>query len=161
MNAAGWLQRRRKYFLLLLCFKMRWQRVPCPDMMLDEQGASITVNRPKIALSLLFPSFRPFSFPRSQMPGLEVLHWSFSFWLLPEEGSELLPAALLSDRLLSGFPCSQPHIRAPRAVSGASSCGADIPAERLASGGKNNRASTGLNLGRGYFSSSLSRKLST
>jgi len=52
------------------------------------------------------------------MPGLEVLHWSFSFWLLPEEGSELLPAVSLSDRLLRGFPCSQPLIRAPRAVSG-------------------------------------------
>lgn len=63
MNAAGWLQRRRKYFLLLLRFKMPWQRAPCPDMMLDEQGPSITVNQPKIALSLLFPLLQTFLIP--------------------------------------------------------------------------------------------------
>lgn len=63
MNAAAWLQRRRKYFLLLLCFKMSWQRVPCPDLVLDEQGLSVTVNWPKIALFLLFPLLQTFLIP--------------------------------------------------------------------------------------------------
>lgn len=63
MNAAAWLPRKRKYFLLLLCFKMPWQRVPCADLVLDEQGLSITVIWPKIALFLLFPLLQTFLIP--------------------------------------------------------------------------------------------------
>lgn len=61
MNAAGWLRTRRKY--LLLWFETPWQRVLCPDVVLDEQGPSVTVNQPKIALSLLFPLLQTFLIP--------------------------------------------------------------------------------------------------
>lgn len=73
-----WLQSRRKYFHLLLCFKMPWQGVPCPDMMLDEQGTSVTVHWPKIALFLLFLLLQTFPIPtlsnaRSQSLALKFL----------------------------------------------------------------------------------------
>lgn len=142
-----WLQRRRKYFHLFLCFKMPWQGVPCPNVMLDEQGPSVTVHWSEIALFLLFSLLQSFHIPTLSNARSQSLALKFLFWLLPEEGSELLPAVSLPDRLLSGFPSSQPLIRAPRAVSGASSRSADIPAECLVSGGKNSRASTGLNSG--------------
>lgn len=63
MNAAGWLRHRREYFLLLPCLEMPWQRVPFPDTVLDEHGPSGAVHRPKIALSLLFPSLQAFLIP--------------------------------------------------------------------------------------------------
>lgn len=78
-----WLAAEQEECFLLLCFKMPWQRIPFPDMILDEQEPSVTANWPKITLSLLFPPLQTFLIPtlsnaRSQSPVLEFLFLAVS-----------------------------------------------------------------------------------
>lgn len=139
MNAAGWLRSRREYFLLLPCLKLPWQRVPFPDVVLDEQGPSIPVRWPKIALSLLFPPRQAFLIPTLSNASAQLTP-EFLF-VAVSRGGPCGTAALVAPR-------SRPHIRAPGAVPGPLCAPRDVPAGCPGSSGTSSCSPAGPNAAR-------------